>query len=225
MQKCQVMRWIFFVYIFIHISANMSPFGLKFSQMILHTETSKQMCNWFFLFVVLHKPTLLPSTFNFPPSHSIQPNSFFKTHNVLQNVLHYLLEQELDSNNIGMGVFLFFYFFYLLHCHVLVLAKLSPVNSCRCAVLLTISQTFCTAMVTFYTKHLKCKRGIMRHNFCLWDTKRQQKLALNTKSYTHVCIHQILWSPVLQMERFVHLVICSYKNKEFWQVQENFCFK
>ena len=29
---------IFFVYIFIHISANMSPIGLKFSQMILHTE-------------------------------------------------------------------------------------------------------------------------------------------------------------------------------------------
>ena len=31
----------FSVYIFIHISANMSPFGLKFSQMILHTEASK----------------------------------------------------------------------------------------------------------------------------------------------------------------------------------------
>ena len=41
----------------------MSPFGLKFSQMILHTETSKMMYNWSFLFVVLHKPTLLPSTF------------------------------------------------------------------------------------------------------------------------------------------------------------------
>ena len=53
-----------FVYIFIHISANMSLFGLKFSQMILHTETSKLMYNWSFLFVVLHKPTLLPSTFN-----------------------------------------------------------------------------------------------------------------------------------------------------------------
>ena len=49
---------------FIHISANMSPFRLKFSQMILHTETSKLMYNWSFLFVVLHKPTLLPSTFN-----------------------------------------------------------------------------------------------------------------------------------------------------------------
>ena len=56
--------FIFSVYIFIHISANMSPFGLKFSQMILHTETSKLMYNWSFLFVVLHKPTLLPSTFN-----------------------------------------------------------------------------------------------------------------------------------------------------------------
>ena len=41
----------------------MSPFGLKFSQMILHTETGKLMYNWSFLFVVLHKPTLLPSTF------------------------------------------------------------------------------------------------------------------------------------------------------------------
>ena len=41
----------------------MSPFGLKFSQIILHTETSKLMYNWSFLYVVLHKPTLLPSTF------------------------------------------------------------------------------------------------------------------------------------------------------------------
>ena len=41
----------------------MSPFGLEFSQMILHTETSKLMYNWSFLFVVLHKPKLLPSTF------------------------------------------------------------------------------------------------------------------------------------------------------------------
>ena len=40
----------------------MSPFGLKFSQMILHTETIKLMYNSSFLFVVLHKPTL--STFN-----------------------------------------------------------------------------------------------------------------------------------------------------------------
>ena len=55
--------FIFFVYIFIHISANTSPFGLQFSQMILHTETSTLMYNWSFLFVVLHKPTLLPSTF------------------------------------------------------------------------------------------------------------------------------------------------------------------
>ena len=42
----------------------MSLFGLKFSQMILHTETSKLVYNWSFLYVVLHKPTLLPSTFN-----------------------------------------------------------------------------------------------------------------------------------------------------------------
>ena len=41
----------------------MSPFGLKFSQMILPTETSKLMYNRSFFFVVLHKPTLLPSTF------------------------------------------------------------------------------------------------------------------------------------------------------------------
>ena len=42
----------------------MSLVGLKFSQMILHTETSKLMYKWSFLFEVLHKPTLLPSTFN-----------------------------------------------------------------------------------------------------------------------------------------------------------------
>ena len=41
----------------------MSPFELTFSQMILHTDTSKLMYNWSFLFEVLHKPTLLPSTF------------------------------------------------------------------------------------------------------------------------------------------------------------------
>ena len=58
-----VFFFTFFVYIFIHISANMSPFGLKFSQMILHIKTSKLMYKWSFLFVVLHKPTLLPSTF------------------------------------------------------------------------------------------------------------------------------------------------------------------
>ena len=52
----------FFHFFSIHISANMSPFGLKISQMIFHTETSKRMYNWSFLFVVLHKPTLLPST-------------------------------------------------------------------------------------------------------------------------------------------------------------------
>ena len=67
--------FIFFVYIFIHISANMSPFGLKFSQMILHTETSKLMYNWSFLFVVLHKPTLLPSTFKVYSS-SCEPNYY-----------------------------------------------------------------------------------------------------------------------------------------------------
>ena len=47
-----------------HISANMSPLGLKFSQMILHADTSKLTYNWSFLFVVLHKPTFLLSTFN-----------------------------------------------------------------------------------------------------------------------------------------------------------------
>ena len=63
---------MFFVYIFIHISANMSPFRLKFSQMILHTETSKlmYMYNWSFLFVVLHKPTLFPSTFKTQVNHN-----------------------------------------------------------------------------------------------------------------------------------------------------------
>ena len=56
----------FFVYIFIHISANMSPFGLKFFTDDSSYRTSKLMYNWSFLFVVLHKPTLLPSTFNRP---------------------------------------------------------------------------------------------------------------------------------------------------------------
>ena len=42
----------------------MSRIGLKFSQMILHTSTSKIMNNLPFLLVVLHKPTLWPSTFN-----------------------------------------------------------------------------------------------------------------------------------------------------------------
>ena len=66
--------FIFFVYIFIHISANINKvksnqikyesIGLTFSHMILHTETNKLIYNWSFLFVVLHKPILLPSTFN-----------------------------------------------------------------------------------------------------------------------------------------------------------------
>ena len=47
----------------------MSLFELKFPQMILHTETSKLMYNWSFLFVVLHKPTLLPSTFKGSTTH------------------------------------------------------------------------------------------------------------------------------------------------------------
>ena len=50
----------------------MSPFGLRFSQMILHAETSKLMYNWSFLFVGLHKPTLLPSTFKLVSSNLLQ---------------------------------------------------------------------------------------------------------------------------------------------------------
>ena len=55
--------FLFSLFIFSFISPLIfrSPFGLKFSQMILHTETSKLMYNWYFLFVVLYKPTLLPS--------------------------------------------------------------------------------------------------------------------------------------------------------------------
>ena len=56
--------FLFSLFIFSFISQqNMNTFGLKFSQMILHAETSKLMYNWSFLLVVLHKPTLLPSTF------------------------------------------------------------------------------------------------------------------------------------------------------------------
>ena len=56
----------------------MSPFRLKFSQMILHTETSKMMYNWSFLFEVLHKPTLLPSTFNQSEDKHIDVYIFIK---------------------------------------------------------------------------------------------------------------------------------------------------
>ena len=54
----------------------MSPFGLKFSQMILHTETSKLMYNWSFLCYILHKQTLLPSTFN--KEYYIESYSIYK---------------------------------------------------------------------------------------------------------------------------------------------------
>ena len=57
----------------------MSPFVLKFSQMILHTETSKLMYNWSFLFEVLHKPTLLPSTFNALSLHTYFDHRCMKT--------------------------------------------------------------------------------------------------------------------------------------------------
>ena len=64
----------------------MSPFGLKFSQMILHTEASKLMYNWSFLFLVLHKPTLLLSTFNICHSKQLQEGL-----NVFSdNILHFL---------------------------------------------------------------------------------------------------------------------------------------
>ena len=53
----------------------MSPFGLTFSQMILHTETSKLMYNWSFLFEVLHKPTLLHSTFKYIYCSLIKPGT------------------------------------------------------------------------------------------------------------------------------------------------------
>ena len=79
--------FVFFFYIFIHISANMSPFGLKFfSQMILHTETSKLMYNWSFLFVVLHKPTLLPSTFNLIWSRDLTTGCLNKTLTLLNSL-------------------------------------------------------------------------------------------------------------------------------------------
>ena len=76
--------FFFFVYIFIHISANMSPFGLKFSQMILYTETSILMYNWSFLFVVLHKPTLLPSTFKLWIFISFLPNKLGNNYHIFK---------------------------------------------------------------------------------------------------------------------------------------------
>ena len=40
-----IVIYLYFVYIFIHNLANKSPFGLKFVQMILNTETSNLMYN------------------------------------------------------------------------------------------------------------------------------------------------------------------------------------
>ena len=67
----------------------MSPFGLKFSQMILHTETSKLMYNWSFLFEVLHKPTLLPSTFKVDLKDWYLRN--FLLHTTIQYLSEYLI--------------------------------------------------------------------------------------------------------------------------------------
>ena len=64
--------------------------GWNFHQMIFHTETSKLMYNWSFLFVVLHKPTLLPSNFKVPlpkvpctTSHLNRPRTWFDVYDLI----------------------------------------------------------------------------------------------------------------------------------------------
>ena len=59
---------------FIHISASMSPFGLKFSQMILPFINKKTGVQLILYLWSLHKPTLLPSTFN----ANLNPNWFVR---------------------------------------------------------------------------------------------------------------------------------------------------
>ena len=91
----------------------MSPFGLKFSQMILHTETRNLMYNWSFLFVVLHKPTLLPSTFNLL-------TIVFRTDETDCKYLMYILVASTSTINVNVFIVNHFqgvYFLSLLQCH------------------------------------------------------------------------------------------------------------
>ena len=55
--------FIFFVYIFIHISDNVSRIVSKFSPMILHASTKKLKYQSILPLIVLHKATLCTSTF------------------------------------------------------------------------------------------------------------------------------------------------------------------
>ena len=96
----------------------MSPFGLKFSQIILHTETSKLMYNWSFLFEVLHKPTLLPSTFNFWMSK-------------LGGVLIELVYQKVSDGNLLFWLSVLGFDLKLTyHCLPLILIQLNMNNNC-----------------------------------------------------------------------------------------------
>ena len=64
--------FLFSLFIFSFISQLISVrLGWNFWQMILNRETCKLMYNWSFLCVVLHKPTLLPSTFKGPGSSRV----------------------------------------------------------------------------------------------------------------------------------------------------------
>ena len=91
----------------------MSRIGLKFSQMILHTSTSKMMNNLPFLLVVLHKPTLWPSTFNYLSAHMIlDPRSQIYNNTRLQCAhcscsLGMWLTRPFHDNNWRQSVFIY----------------------------------------------------------------------------------------------------------------------
>ena len=67
-----------------------------------------------------------------------------------------------------MGTRVFFFFFFILHCHVMPIREYWQ----NCHQLIVVLQ-----LCTYFTQNTWNIKCIMRHNFCLWDTKRQQKLA------------------------------------------------